>query len=69
MSEPAQNFENHGKFVRGYHGVATALLVLPTLYLAFLVVSNFSSERLALLLFSVGVIIAALYARLFPIGV
>ncbi len=69
MSEPAQNFENHGKFVRGYHGVATSLLVFPTLYFAFLAASNFSLERLAFFLFCVGVVIAALYSRLFPIGV
>ena len=70
MSEPAQSFENHTKFVRGYHGLATALLVLPTLYFAFLVVrDSFSLERVAFFLFCVGVIIAALYARLFPVGV
>lgn len=70
MSETPQSFENHGKIVRGYHGVATALLVLPTLYFLFLAIRDFYSvERTAVFLFSVGVIIAAFYARLFPLGV
>jgi hypothetical protein len=70
MSETPQSFESHAKIVRGYHGVATALLVLPTLYFLFLAIRDFySAERLAVFLFSVGVILAAFYARLFPLGV
>ena len=69
MSEQAQNFENHAKLVPGYHGVATALLMLPTLYFGFVAVTDFSLQALALFLFSVGVVTAALYARLFPLGV
>lgn len=70
MSETPQSFENHGKMVRGYHGWTTALLVLPTLYFLFLFVRDFFAvERLAQLLFAVGVIFAAFYARVFPLGV
>ena len=69
MTEPIQSLENHAKLVTGYHKVATPLLMLPTLYFLFLTVSDFSLERLAAALFAVGVIIAALYARLFPLGV
>jgi hypothetical protein len=70
MSETPQNFENHAKVVRGYHGAATALLVLPTLYFLFRAVTDFYSvERTANFLFAVGVIIAAFYARVFPLGV
>lgn len=69
MSEPTQSFDRHAKLVSGYHKWATALLVLPTLYFLFLAVSNFSVERLVVALFAIGVIIAALYARLFPLGV
>ena len=69
MSEPTQSFENHAKFVPGYHIYATAFLVLPTLYFLFLVATDFSVERLAFALFCLGVILATLYARLFPIGV
>jgi uncharacterized membrane protein YciS (DUF1049 family) len=69
MSDAPQSFENHAKIVPGYHYTATALLVLPTLYFLFLAVRDFSVERLAFFLFAVGVIVAALYARLFPLGV
>ena len=70
MSETPQNFENHAKMVPGYHYWATALLVLPTLYFLFLAVRDFySAERLANALFAIGVIIAAFYARVFPLGV
>jgi hypothetical protein len=70
MSDAPQSFENHAKIVPGYHGWATALLVLPTLYFLFLFVRDFFSvERLATVMFAFGVIIAVLYARLFPLGV
>lgn len=70
MSEREQSFESHGKIVPGYHRWTTALLVLPTLYFLFLAVRDFySAERLAMALFAVGTILAAFYARAFPIGV
>lgn len=69
MSSQEQNFENHARFVPGYHLWATALLMLPALYFAFLAVTGFSIERLAMFAFSVGVVVIALFARLFPLGV
>jgi len=70
MSDKQQNFENHAMIVPAYHYWATALLVLPTLYFLFLAIRDFySAERLATFLFSVGVIMIGLYARVFPLGV
>lgn len=69
MSQSAQSFENHAKLVPMYHMWATALVVLPTAYFAFLTVTSFALERLALLAFCVGTIILGLFARLFPLGV
>jgi uncharacterized membrane protein YciS (DUF1049 family) len=69
VSEPVQSFESHAKIVPGYHRWTTALLVLPTLYFMYLAIMDFSVERLALFLFCVGVIFAALFARVFPLGV
>jgi hypothetical protein len=70
MSETPQSFENHGKMVPAYHGWMTAFLVLPTLYFLFRVVTDFYSvERTAIAFFSVGVIMAALFARIFALGV
>jgi hypothetical protein len=69
MSETPQSFENHAKLVPGYHGWATAFLVLPTLYFLYSVIRDFSLGSVAVFVFAVGVIMAALYARLFPLGV
>lgn len=69
MSESPQSFENHAKIVPGYHRYTTALLVLPTLYFGYLAVIGFTAERAVFFLFCVGVILAALYARVFPVGV
>lgn len=69
MSQPAQNYANHGKFVPGYHFWSTALLMLPTLYFGFLTVTGFSLERLSVFLFGVGVIMVGFFARAFPLGV
>ena len=69
MSESPQSFESHAKIVPGYHKVTAPLLLLPTLYFGYLLVLDFSVERAAVLLFSVGVIFVAFYARFFPLGV
>ncbi len=69
MSATPQSFENHAKLVTGYHKVATPLLMLPTFYFGYLAVSDFSAERAVNFLFSAGVVVAAFYARLFPLGV
>ena len=69
MSEPAQNFENHAKFVRAYHGVAGPMLLVPTLWFAYQTVTDFSINALMFQVFAVGLIIVWLFARLFPLGV
>ena len=69
MTEQAQSFENHAKMVPAYHGGATGLVVLPTLYFAYLAITDFSVERLAFFAFCAGMIIIALFARVFPLGV
>jgi hypothetical protein len=67
MSESRQSFENHARIVPGYHRWATALLVLPTLYFIYRTAFDFTFDRLALLLFAVGVLLTAFYARFFPL--
>ena len=69
MSKPAQNFENHARFVPAYHGVATPMLLVPMLWFAYRAVTEFSVDALMFQVFLVGVIVAALFARLFPLGV
>ena len=69
MSEPAQSFENHAKFVRAYHGVAFPMLLVPTFWFAYQTVTDFSVNALMFQVFLVGLIIAVLFARVFPLGV
>src|SRR5262245_19433054 len=69
MSDARQSFENHARIVPGYHRWAAALLALPTLYFAYRTALDFSVDRLALFLFSVGVLLAATYTRVFPVRV
>jgi len=69
MSQPAQSFENHAKMVPLYHYVTTPLLLLPTLYFVYRTVTDFSLDRLAWAALAVGLLLAALFARVFPLGV
>jgi uncharacterized membrane protein YciS (DUF1049 family) len=69
MSDSPQSFQSHAKIVPGYHRWTTALLVLPTLYFMYQAIMDFSVEHAVFFLFCVGVILAALYARVFPLGV
>ena len=69
MSDTPQSFEKHAKLVPAYHGWATGFLMLPTLYFLFRAITDFSLESIAVLVFAVGVIMTALFARLFPLGV
>lgn len=69
MAEQAQNFENHPRLVTPYHKVAFPLVLLPTLYFAYLAVTDFELHRLALVAFCMGMIIMGLFGRLFPLGV
>lgn len=69
MSRPAQSAASHASMVTGYHYVATALLMLPTVWFLWRAVSAFSIDALALALFAVGVNVVGFYARAFPLGV
>lgn len=68
MSE-SQNYGNHMQFVTGYHKIGFPMVALPTLWFAWRTVTDFSVDALALLVFAVGVSVAAFYARAFPLGV
>ena len=69
MSQSDQNFENHAKVVPAYHYWMTSMLVLPSLYLGYGVVTDFSFADLVTFIFSVGVVFAAFFARWFALGV
>ena len=69
MSEPGQNFENHAKMVPAYHGAATLMLLVPTLWFAYRTVTDFNVDALMFVVFCGGVVVVALFTRLFPLGV
>mgnify|MGYP006919301828 CR=1 FL=1 len=69
MSKPAQNFENHAKFVPVFHYVMAPLLMASVLYFGYRAATAFSVENLMFFLFSVGTFLASFIARIFPLGV
>ena len=69
MSQSDQNLKNHAKMVPAYHYLMTPMLVLPSLYLGYRVVVDFSFADLVTFIFSVGVVFAAFFARWFALGV
>jgi uncharacterized membrane protein YciS (DUF1049 family) len=64
-----QSYENHARLVPMYHFVSFGLIAVYVLWSLYVVVTAFSLASLMSLLFSVGVIIAMFFARVFPLGV
>ena len=65
---PAQNFDNHRKFVPGFHIVAFGLLALNLFYSLYVVVTALSVDSVIALFLAFAVIMVMLYARLFALG-
>ena len=63
-----QNYDNHRKFVRGYHVVAFAILMINLIYSAYVAVTSFSVGAVVGLLLAVGLLMIAFYARIFALG-
>lgn len=69
MSQEPQSFSRHAMMVPLYHYGATLFIIGPTLYFGFVAATAFSVASLMNFFFGVGVILAAFYARIFPLGV
>lgn len=69
MPETSQSFASHAKMVPLYHYWTTLFLIVPMVYFAYVAVTAFSLGALMMLVFAVGVILAAFFARTFPLGV
>ena len=69
MSQSDQNFENHAKMVPAYHYWMAPMLLLPTVYLGYGVVVDFSLAGLLSFVFAIGVFLVAFFARWFALGV
>ena len=65
---PAQNYDNHRKFVRAFHGVALPILLINLIFSAYVAVTSLSVESVIALLVAFALIIVGLYARMFALG-
>jgi uncharacterized membrane protein YciS (DUF1049 family) len=65
---PAQNYDNHRKFVPGFHGIAFGILAINFFYSLYAVVTAFSVASVIALLLAFGLIMVMLYARLFALS-
>ena len=65
---PAQNYDNHRKFVPGFHIVAFGLLAINLLYSLYVAATAFSADSVVAVLLAVALIMVMLYARLFALG-
>jgi len=63
-----QGYDNHRKFVRGYHVVAFIILMINLIYSAYVAVTSFSVGAVVGLLLAFGLLIVAFYARTFALG-
>jgi hypothetical protein len=64
-----QSFTNHAKMVPLYHYVTFALVAVPVVYFIVQAVRGPSVATFMLAAFGVGVVLATLFARVFPLGV
>ena len=65
---PTQDYDNHRKFVRGFHIVALPILLVNLIFSAFVVVTSFSVDSVIGVLVAVALILIGLYARIFALG-
>jgi len=64
-----QNFENHAKFVPGFHVVVIGIFSLNLMWRLYRVGHAFSVDTVMSLLLAVAFILGALYARIFALTV
>ena len=67
-ADPAQDYANHRKFVRGFHLVALPILLVNLIYSAFVVVTSFSVDSVMGVLVALALMLVAFYARIFALG-
>jgi hypothetical protein len=65
---PAQSYDNHRKFVPGFHIVAFGLLALNLFCSLFVVVTALSVDSVAALVLAFALLMVMFYARLFALG-
>jgi uncharacterized protein DUF6526 len=69
MSQKDQSFESHTKMVPMYHGVLTMMLLVVLGAAAYGLVRDFSVGGIVEVILAVALLMTALWARLFALGV
>jgi hypothetical protein len=69
MAARPQSFENHAMMVFGYHRVLTGILALLLGWQSYRLFTDFTIDRLAMVVLVVAVAVVALYGRIFALGV
>jgi hypothetical protein len=69
MPDQPQSFENHARFVVGYHVVTFGILLINLLWRIYAATTAFSAENAFQLLLAVGLLPLCLYARIFALTV
>ena len=64
-----QNFENHAKFVPGFHIGVLGIFAANVIFTTVRLILGFSAERLFALLVAIALIMCALYGRIFALTV
>jgi len=64
-----QNFENHAKFVPGFHIGVLGIFAANVIFTIVRLILGFSVERLFALLVAIALIMCALYGRIFALTV
>ena len=65
---PAQNYDNHRKFVPGFHAVAFGILAVNFFYSLYVAITALSVDSVIALLLAIGLIMVMFYARLFALA-
>jgi hypothetical protein len=69
MADRTQSFDNHARFVFGYHVVAFGILCINLLWRIYALATAYSADNAFQLLLAVGLLPALLYSRVFPLTV
>jgi hypothetical protein len=69
MAVRPQSFEHHAKFVFGYHRVLFGLIFLLLVWHVYRLFVDFTVDRVAMVALVVALAVAAIYGRIFALGV
>jgi hypothetical protein len=64
-----QSFENHAKFVPGYHIVAFGILAINLFWSVYMAIHSFSAQTAISLLLAIALLLLFFYARIFALTV